>query len=328
MEANEELTRGRTRTRNLRPVIVMLMLMLIGVASLSAGAAFAGLPASKSATLVSQAQGKSASGDSHDQGVTANNGTGQIAAAIPPAAPVAPNVVLYDQYNNDGNNSIVSSNRTDNAALTSETADDLVVPSGVNWNITEVDVRGNVAAAPQNTFNVRFYQNTGTLPGTMVYEALNLAFSGTNLDIVIPLTTAAVLTTGTYWVSVQDNISGANWYWEMRAVQSNSPAAFREGGGFGTGCNAPAWFNRGTCTTTTSTPDQMFRLMGTAPTQGTPTRTATPTACPPGQTYNVAATTGTIVLGTTDTGNHCDECTNNITLPFPVSLYGQSFTTA
>ena len=32
--------------------------------------------------------------------------------------------------------------------------------------------------------------------------------------------------------------------------------------------------------------------------------------------------------GTVDTGNHCDDCLSNITLPFAYSLYDQSFTSA
>ena len=38
--------------------------------------------------------------------------------------------------------------------------------------------------------------------------------------------------------------------------------------------------------------------------------------------------TGTIVPGTTDTGNHVDDGTTAITLPFPYTFYGQSFTGA
>src|ERR1051326_155618 len=38
--------------------------------------------------------------------------------------------------------------------------------------------------------------------------------------------------------------------------------------------------------------------------------------------------TGNIVPGTTDIGNHCDDCDTTITLPFAVSLYGYVFTTA
>jgi hypothetical protein len=58
-----------------------------------------------------------------------------------------------------------------------------------------------------------------------------------------------------------------------------------------------------------------------------PSATATST---PGLACNYATltTTGTLTLGTQDVGNHCDDCTTAITLPFPVRLYGQSFTTA
>ena len=53
----------------------------------------------------------------------------------------------------------------------------------------------------------------------------------------------------------------------------------------------------------------------------TPTATATPTAtCQAG--YTTATGTGTITAGGTDIGNHCDDCTTDITLPFPVSVYG------
>ena len=38
--------------------------------------------------------------------------------------------------------------------------------------------------------------------------------------------------------------------------------------------------------------------------------------------------TAAIVPGTTDTGNHCDDCTTLIALPFPYILYDQTFTTA
>src|SRR4029453_17291973 len=54
-----------------------------------------------------------------------------------------------------------------------------------------------------------------------------------------------------------------------------------------------------------------------------------PNAPAPGCTdYLTSTGTDTIVLGTTDTGNHCDDCATSITLPFPVSVYGQTFTPA
>ena len=60
---------------------------------------------------------------------------------------------------------------------------------------------------------------------------------------------------------------------------------------------------------------------------GTPSPTPTPTAtvC----NYTTSTTTGnSIVPGTTDTSNHCDDCATAISLPFQVSLYGQTFTSA
>src|SRR4029077_7061298 len=74
-------------------------------------------------------------------------------------------------------------------------------------------------------------------------------------------------------------------------------------------------------------PDQMFRLIGTIGGGGTPT--PTPTGTPASfTTYITIPGTGTITAGITDSGNHCDDCATAITFPFPVSVYGQSFTTA
>src|SRR5207253_6324097 len=62
---------------------------------------------------------------------------------------------------------------------------------------------------------------------------------------------------------------------------------------------------------------------GAIPQQGTPT----PTPGPCVADYTCALTpAATIAPGTTDTGNHCDDCTTNLTLPFAVSLYGASYT--
>jgi len=44
--------------------------------------------------------------------------------------------------------------------------------------------------------------------------------------------------------------------------------------------------------------------------------------------YSIAQATGTIVPGTSDIGNHCDNCLTTITLPFPFALYHETHTTA
>src|SRR5262249_15795276 len=57
----------------------------------------------------------------------------------------------------------------------------------------------------------------------------------------------------------------------------------------------------------------------------TPTPTGSPAAC---SDYVTSTSAGQIVLGTTDIGNHCDDCSTFISFPFPVSVYGQTFTGA
>jgi hypothetical protein len=55
--------------------------------------------------------------------------------------------------------------------------------------------------------------------------------------------------------------------------------------------------------------------------------TATPTACVTNYTCSTTAS-ATIVPGTADIGNHCDDCITTITLPFTVQLYGTSYNSA
>ncbi len=64
---------------------------------------------------------------------------------------------------------------------------------------------------------------------------------------------------------------------------------------------------------------------GPTPT-GTPSPTATATATPCTAQYTVAQIGGAIVPGTTDIGNHGDDTVTTVALPFPYTLYDQSFT--
>src|SRR4029077_12742081 len=55
----------------------------------------------------------------------------------------------------------------------------------------------------------------------------------------------------------------------------------------------------------------------------TPTATATATVSP--CQIGITQIAGTIVPGTTDIGSHCDDCITTVTLPFPFTLYDQTF---
>jgi hypothetical protein len=47
--------------------------------------------------------------------------------------------------------------------------------------------------------------------------------------------------------------------------------------------------------------------------------------CPPQDHYDIAQVGGSIVPGTTDIGNHCDDCVTTVALPFSYSLYDQTY---
>ncbi len=82
------------------------------------------------------------------------------------------------------------------------------------------------------------------------------------------------------------------------------------------------------CGSPTPTPTASPSASATATASASATATATATATVPSPTptgspsctpnYTFTSGTGTIVPGTTDTGNHCDDCTTAISLPFPV----------
>ena len=48
--------------------------------------------------------------------------------------------------------------------------------------------------------------------------------------------------------------------------------------------------------------------------------------CPPSNHYDIAQIGGSIVPGTTDIGNHGDDAVTTVALPFPYTLYDQTFT--
>ncbi len=183
-------------------------------------------------------------------------------------APVAPNVVLYDQYDNAGGTSLVSQDfEATFDAYDNEGADDFVVPAGETWNVDQVDILGTYfnGSGPANSFIVNIYSDAAGLPGANVYSAAGLAYTtADNLNFVIPLTTPAVLTEGTYWVSVVaslDFLVGGEWGQTERLVQSGNPAAWQNpNGGFGTPCTT--WGARTTCLGL-GEPDNVFRLSGT-----------------------------------------------------------------
>jgi hypothetical protein len=201
-----------------------------------------------------------------------------------PRPPKAPQVVLYDQYDNSGANATLSATFTDFPDFDADLADDFVVPAGQTWNVESIDADGVYfnGSGPATDWNVFIYADNAGLPGAQVYGILNQPVSVVGTTFTVNLSPAAVLTEGTYWIEVQANMTFATegqWGWTDRIVQSNSPAAWQNpGGGFGI---CQTWGRRGdTCGMDPGVPDQVYRINGTIGGGATPTPTATATATP------------------------------------------------
>ena len=168
---------------------------------------------------------------------------------------------------------------------------------------------------------------TGTAPNrAFVVEWRNAYFPGNatpNLDYEVVLHESPP-SEGRFDVAYQlvTSHAGGSLSSLTVGVQQN-PTSFTELGCDPIGANPPGGVTSGAyfiytlteCPTPTATP--------------TPTPTATPTApatCTPPYTYATGA--GTFVPGTNTLGMNCDDCGIAIPLPFPVTLYGESFTTA
>jgi hypothetical protein len=230
-----------------------------------------------------------------------------------------PSGTLYDQYNNDSG--VASSSQNFEAsfdAFDDNLADDFVVPSSASWSVGQVDAAGTYfnGGGPANSFNVTVYQDSSGSPGSVVADRPDSSYTvvGGN-DFRITLSPAVDLTEGTYWISVQVNMDfsvGGQWGWDDRTVQDNSGAMWENpNDGFGVGCIT--WTPKLTCISTAGGPDQVFSLSTGGGGGG-------------GSHYTITHDTGqAIVPGTDDVGNHCDDCTTAVALPFPVMIYGQPY---
>src|SRR4029077_5413191 len=122
------------------------------------------------------------------------------------AYPKAPQVVLYDQYNNpNGTTATLSATFTDFPTFSSDLADDFVVPGGQTWNVESIDADGTYfnGIGPANSFNVFIYTDCNTLPGTQIFSALNQPVIQVGSTFTVNLSPAAVLGPGTYWIEIQ-----------------------------------------------------------------------------------------------------------------------------
>jgi hypothetical protein len=194
-----------------------------------------------------------------------------VACMTAPA--LAGGAVLYDQTDNaTGSNYGSNEWITPHEDFTDQIADDFTVSSGQSWQISRVDVLGgNGYASP--TVNIFIYANAGSLPGAELFRQSVVATNEPNYSLAV--SGAPNLNPGIYWISVQQTGSdvGTGWYWNERTVQSGNPAAYINPGGSSV-ATCTAWSVRSTCSGSTSTPDELFKLSGTAVSPSPPTPAA------------------------------------------------------
>src|SRR5215831_15351859 len=135
-------------------------------------------------------------------------GHGVLSIGRPPA-PAAPNVVLWDQYNNLSTTGTLSATFTDFPTFSADLADDFVVPAGATWTVNSIDADGVYfnGPGPATSWNVYIYANAGGIPGAIIASTLNAAVTVVGTTYTVSFAPAPVLTAGTYWVEIQANMT-------------------------------------------------------------------------------------------------------------------------
>jgi hypothetical protein len=194
--------------------------------------------------------------------------------------------VLHDQLDlthDDG--SVVSF--YNGTALSSQAADDFIVPAGKIWDLNRVDLLGGPVITPIEpaSFTVFIYEDSSTLPGSLVASYANLNYvRNTTTGVYTIAFPSTSLNAGTYWVSVQANTApaGNRWTWISSNLPAvNNGAAWQNpGNGFGSGCTI--WGRKTTCLpSTVGLPDQLFSISGVQEDEPTATPTSPPATATP-----------------------------------------------
>lgn len=149
---------------------------------------------------------------------------------------------LYDQMGLDRGTGINSQNyEAAYDAYDDEAADDFIVPKGVRWKITEVDMAGYYMEGPADTFSVVFYKNSHGKPGkTLAQFTVVPPYYDGDGGFPLDLGGSVTLRPGQYWLSIQANQRfdfAGQWSWASMDNTVGKPAMWRNpNDGFATGC--------------------------------------------------------------------------------------------
>jgi subtilisin-like proprotein convertase family protein len=261
----------------------------------------------------------------------ATTGTGNcgIITTIPASGSVFPvgttvvtsrSSILYDQSATPTGGSSSQNFETAFDAFDCQAADDFTVPAGQTWTITQVNVGGSPFSnpGPAASVNVTFYNNAGSLPGSVIQTFSNVTTFTNYPDFNITLPSSVVLAPGTYWVSIQANMDfsiGGQWFWTNFGASNigNEFAWQNPGGGFGI-CTSWGAGSTG-CGVTLLERNNIFTIVGSTTSGGnfctftvTVNDTQVPTiTCPANITTNTDAgvCTASVVTPNPTTADNC-----------------------
>jgi hypothetical protein len=204
---------------------------------------------------------------------------------------------LWDQ--NSGGDGTGFFSQTDsnpvNADL-SRAADDFVVPAMGSFDIKGVTVSGHYdAGGPATSVNVKIYLDGGTVPDIAIVHQQDNVVPVQGLatgDFVIPISLAAPLGPGSYWISVQANgldYPDGIWDWDNRTLfGATDPSAAQTTTPGACGAAPALWTKKSIagCAGVAAPEDLMFSLSSVTPTAppsggGGTTTTPPPVATPP-----------------------------------------------
>ncbi len=239
----------------------MTFAQMLRTSALAAAAALPGL---------AQAQGVAA------QSVNAPSGSTIATPGTSIALPNAANV-LYNQTANGAAGVYHVSQKFEKAYASrdDQIADDFTVPSGKTWTVSGVVAVGYFSSRPGTSENVFLYKATAAgLPGMKVMEFDNVKGKTSNAvtndgTISLTLPKPVVLKAGTYFVSVQANLSLETqgiWGWQVTAAGNKTKgyaAVIRNpGNGLNSGCTK--WKAINSCQYNQQGSDFLFKIIGTA----------------------------------------------------------------
>lgn len=184
-----------------------------------------------------------------------------IAVSAAAAGP-AHAAVLHGQLDNETTAGSPSYKELAGGGVDALTADDFTVPDGKVWTIDAVQAHGppsgTIPPPPVPvSYNVLFFRSAGSAPeSAAIFSQTPPPPAPPTTSPNLPLSPAARLASGHYWVAVQGNtIVSMPWTWKGRSVQNESPAAFRASP------SAP-WGPKAACPSP-GCEDQAFELSGT-----------------------------------------------------------------